>query len=86
MTNILARHFILVKGLRFENGMKKTDDGDKNMALIRFDDLISDDFTYRLIDDIKDEAHPKEKPVDLPAKGEKFLEDVKSILEYSDPR
>ena len=85
LTNILARHFILVKGLRFENG-KKTDDGGKNMALIRFDDLISDDFTYRLIDDIRDEAHPKEKPVDLPAKGEKFLEDVKSILEYSDPR
>ena len=93
--NILARYFIQIKGLRFETGTKTVGRGEKkDMALICFDRLTSDTFTYKLInDEKKGNGKGKEETggcnnldepvkVELPARGKQFLRDVERILRY----
>lgn len=91
LVDILARHFIQVEGLHFETGKKAVGkNGEKERAEIRFNRLKSDTFTYNLIDDTKQDQdnetgkrnYNMPRKTELPAKGDRFLQDVENILTY----
>lgn len=73
--NILKRHFVLVDGIKLSTGSKHTHCGkkQKEMALITFDELKSDSFTY------KEEG---QRTYSLDAKGKMFLTELKKVLNY----